>query len=111
MSVGARGYLVKPFTSGQLVRTIRRAIEQLPPPGTANNGFNSGVERGYSSNSLRKIIAVYSPKGGAGTSVVAANLAIALQQASRKTVALVDANLQNGDAHVLLRHQHQWRHR
>lgn len=102
MSVGARGYLVKPFTSEKLVRTIRRAIERLPPPGAANNGFSSGVERGYNSNSLRKIIAVYSPKGGAGTSVVAANLAIALQQASRKSVALVDANLQNGDAHVLL---------
>ena len=101
MSVGARGYLVKPFTSEKLVRTIRRAIERLPPPGTAN-GSGAGMERGYNSSNLRKIIAVYSPKGGAGTSVVAANLAIALQQASRKSVALVDANLQNGDAHVLL---------
>lgn len=51
---------------------------------------------------LRKLVAVYSPKGGAGTSVLAANLAIAIQQATQKSVVLVDANLQNGDAHILL---------
>jgi len=100
MSIGARGYLRKPFTSEKLVQTIRRAIENAPAggPGPVNNGY----ERSSASNSLRKLIAVYSPKGGAGTSVLAANLAIALQQTTQKSVALVDANLQNGDAHVLL---------
>jgi|SRR6185437_558052 pilus assembly protein CpaE len=99
MSVGARGYLVKPFTSDKLVRTIRRAVENFPlaPPPTTG-----GYDRGGGTNGLRKIIAVYSPKGGAGTSVLAANVAIALQQTTQKSVVLVDANLQNGDAHVLL---------
>jgi pilus assembly protein CpaE len=92
MAIGARGYLVKPFTSERLVRTLDRAMENIgtltgPAPTPAG---------------LRKIVAVYSPKGGAGTSVVAANLAIALQRETQKTVVLVDANLQNGDAHVLL---------
>jgi pilus assembly protein CpaE len=99
MSVGARGYLVKPFTSEKLVRTIRRAVENFPPPGPSGSYSASG---GGGGGGLRKIIAVYSPKGGAGTSVLAANLAIALQQATQKSVVLVDANLQNGDAHVLL---------
>jgi pilus assembly protein CpaE len=100
MSVGARGFLVKPFTSEKLVRTIRRAIENIPQPGPGGGGY--AASGGGGSGGLRKIIAVYSPKGGAGTSVLAANLAIALQQASQKSVVLVDANLQNGDAHVLL---------
>lgn len=101
MSIGARGYLRKPFTSEKLVQTIRRAIENAPLTGPVQPG-NNQYERGGASNSLRKVIAVYSPKGGAGTSVLAANVAIALQQTTQKSVALVDANLQNGDAHVLL---------
>lgn len=98
MLVGARGYLVKPFTSEQLVRTIRDAAQRVP----VDRGPDRRPDRDHPNNNLRKIIAIYSPKGGAGTSVLAANTAIALQQHTRKSVALVDANLQNGDAHVLL---------
>lgn len=97
MAVGARGYLVKPFTSERLIRTLRKATENFvvvrPGPGTGVIGGAVG---------LRKIVAVYSPKGGVGTSVLAANLAISIQQTTQKSVVLVDANLQNGDAHVLL---------
>lgn len=105
MSVGARGYLVKPFTSEKLVRTIRRAIEGMPPPQPPpipSQRGGGGYEQPSQAGGLHKIVAVYSPKGGAGTSVLAANLAIALQQQTQKSVVLVDANLQNGDAHVLL---------
>lgn len=91
MAIGARGYLVKPFTSERLVRTLDMATDNFRPP-------QIGSDRG----GLRKIVAVYSPKGGAGTSVLAANLAISIQQSTGKSVVLVDANLQNGDAHVLL---------
>ncbi|HET9110461.1 MAG TPA: response regulator [Ktedonobacterales bacterium] len=101
MSVGARGYLVKPFTSEKLVRTIRRAVENFPLQSAQPTGGGYDA-RGGGGNTLRKIVAVYSPKGGAGTSVLAANMAIALQQTTQKSVVLVDANLQNGDAHVLL---------
>ncbi|HEX9036560.1 MAG TPA: response regulator [Ktedonobacterales bacterium] len=93
MAIGARGYLVKPFTSERLVRTLDMAIDNFHPTVVGMGAVSAG---------LRKIVAVYSPKGGAGTSVLAANLAIALQQATQKSVVLVDANLQNGDAHVLL---------
>jgi pilus assembly protein CpaE len=96
MAVGARGYLVKPFTSERLIRTLRKATENFVIPRAPMTGAISG------NIGLRKIVAVYSPKGGVGTSVLAANLAIAIQQTSQKSVVLVDANLQNGDAHVLL---------
>ena len=48
-----------------------------------------------------KAIAVYSPKGGIGTSTIAANLAVALQQ-KYGDVALMDADLQFGDILVHL---------
>jgi pilus assembly protein CpaE len=48
-----------------------------------------------------KVIAVYSPKGGAGTTTLAINLAIALQN-SDTTVGLVDGDMQYGDVGLLL---------
>jgi pilus assembly protein CpaE len=47
------------------------------------------------------VIAVYSPKGGTGTSAIAANLAVALHQAHGDTV-LMDGSLQFGDILVHL---------
>jgi pilus assembly protein CpaE len=103
MMIGARGYLVKPFGREELLKTLRSAAVTggpHPGPGSGAPGpMNSGGSPG---DRLRRIITVYSPKGGAGRSVLAVNLAIALQAATRRSVALVDANLQAGDVHVLL---------
>ena len=97
MMVGARGYLIKPFTGEQLINTLR----------TAWRGVGPGPQQQPADlNLLRKIIAVYSPKGGVGRSVIAANLAVALKQEQKSKedlkVVLTDASLQSGDAHVLL---------
>ncbi|HUV75013.1 MAG TPA: P-loop NTPase, partial [Anaerolineae bacterium] len=48
-----------------------------------------------------EIVCVYSPKGGAGCSTIATNLALALQDGDGRA-ALVDGNLQFGDVSVLL---------
>ena len=50
-----------------------------------------------------KVTTVFSAKGGSGTSVIAANLAVTLARRSSGTVALVDADLQFGDVAVMLR--------
>ena len=106
MRAGARGYLVKPFSSDDLISTLRSAAQvQVPvlPSGISprddlpRSGF---VQR--EATSLRRVIAVYSPKGGVGRSVIACNLAIALKKLTGARVALMDADLQSGDAHVLL---------
>jgi pilus assembly protein CpaE len=96
MMVGARGYLIKPFTSDDLINTLRTAWRPETTPQQAGDP-----------NLLRKVIAVYSPKGGVGRSVIAANLAVALKREQQDAkqdakIVLVDANLQSGDAHVLL---------
>ncbi|HLZ21563.1 MAG TPA: response regulator [Ktedonobacterales bacterium] len=107
MMVGARGYLIKPFTSDDLINTVRTAHAAAvaaaaatgsrgPQPVRPQGDYQPGPQR------LRRIVAVYSPKGGVGRSVLTANLAVTLRQATNSRVVLVDANLQSGDAHVLL---------
>jgi pilus assembly protein CpaE len=48
------------------------------------------------------VIGVFSPKGGAGRTTIATNLALAIHRETGGRVALVDANLQFGDVGVLL---------
>jgi pilus assembly protein CpaE len=125
MQVGARGYLTKPFSGDDLIETLRRAA-QIPvqPTGSsemeAGRGSHNGNGRGRmgmgdypqplspyptsppSLQARQHVIAVFSGKGGVGRSVVALNLAIMLRQLTQERVALVDADLQSGDIHVLL---------
>ena len=49
-----------------------------------------------------RMITVFAPKGGVGTTTVALNLAVAFSQAGRRT-ALIDASLQFGDLRALLK--------
>ncbi|MGE5707735.1 MAG: AAA family ATPase [Bacteroidota bacterium] len=49
-----------------------------------------------------KVLVVHSPKGGAGKSTLAANLAVALHQLFRQEVALVDLDLPYGGQDLLL---------
>jgi pilus assembly protein CpaE len=64
----------------------------------------SGVALQAASGIFGKVIVVYGPKGGTGTTTIAVNLAITLQ--SEEThVALVDGNLQFGDVAVFMNEQ------
>ncbi len=121
--VGARGYLTKPFSSDQLVDTLRSAAQvpvqsMAPVEKESGRGARNGHGRGrvadyppppppYAapippSRARQHVIAVFSGKGGVGRSVVALNLAIMLRQLTQERVALIDADLQAGDVHVLL---------
>jgi pilus assembly protein CpaE len=115
--VGARGYLTKPFSSEQLVDTLRSAaqvpVQHLAPAPGQRNGTARAPDYAappppYSASPLaaararQHVVAVFSGKGGVGRSVVALNLAIMLRQLTQERVALVDADLQAGDIHVLL---------
>ena len=120
--IGARGYLTKPFSGDQLANTLRNAA-QVPVQGLgASGGRGPHMEDGggrvavmerapampaYASpmpapNTRQHVIAVFSGKGGVGRSSIAMNLAIVLRQMTQERVALIDADLQSGDIHVLL---------
>ncbi len=110
MLAGAMDFLTKPFTSEELVSSIRRVYEMgasrrasAPPPSTPEAGKPAGeAGRGRKPAPGGKVLLVYSPKGGTGCSIVAVNLAIGLSQVTAKKVALVDGSLQFGDSGVLL---------
>lgn len=107
MLAGAKDFLIKPFSGDEMVNTIRRVhslrprivapvVSDVPSHVVAMSGSSPKKE------DLGKIIAVFSPKGGVGCSILATNLAIALRSMAECRVALVDCSLQFGDIGVLL---------
>jgi pilus assembly protein CpaE len=105
MLAGAREFLIKPFSSDELVSSIRRVYQLGTTRRQALPTMHVPTEADVSEVAPReqgKIITVFSAKGGVGCSSIAVNMAIALQQNAAAKVVLVDANLQFGDVGVLL---------
>ncbi len=105
MLAGARDFLTKPPLIDELTAAIRRAgtmAQEEKAKTTASfigTGSLPGVPQAFYPTTSGRIIVVYSPKGGSGTTTIAANLAVALKDQKNK-VALVDSNLMFGDAAV-----------
>ena len=106
MLAGARQFLIKPFSSDELVSTIRRVYELGPRRPAVHPGEpDYDVIVGRKPPEQGRVIAIFSPKGGTGCTVVAANLAVALQKMQaeqNKKVVLMDASLQFGDVGVMM---------
>ncbi|MDI7248240.1 MAG: response regulator [Bacillota bacterium] len=96
MAAGARDYLIKPFSADDLVNTIRRAHEMdakrrlrfAPVP--------------IAQRRTGRIVTVFSTKGGVGKTTIATNLATELASHARKSVVLMDLDLQFGDVAIML---------
>lgn len=107
MLAGAREFLIKPFSSDELISSIRRVYQlgasrrQAMPVGPAVTPGAAAVAE-TRVHAAGKIVCVFSAKGGVGCSIIAVNLAIALQQTAAIKVAVVDTSLQFGDIGVLL---------
>ena len=103
MLAGAREFLTKPISAEELYHAIRHVYRLQTTqrryvsstPAELAQGGESAVGQG-------QIIAVFSPKGGVGTSSISANLAVALRQLTNKKIALVDGNLIFGDIGVIM---------
>ncbi|NPV70765.1 MAG: response regulator [Firmicutes bacterium] len=84
MQAGARDYLMKPFTTGELVQAVRNASAGAEPAGHFSAGTGPAL------------LTVFSTKGGVGKTTVATNLAVALARSSQAEVAVVDLDLEFG---------------
>ncbi|MEI8166752.1 MAG: response regulator, partial [Chloroflexales bacterium] len=105
MLAGAREFLTKPIGADDLYKSIRHVYKLAstrPKVVAATSGGSEATTAGGGGGVEGQVIAVFSPKGGVGTSSVAANLAVALRQLTNKKVALVDANVVFGDLTVIL---------
>ena len=107
MLAGAREFLIKPFSSDELVSSIRRvyqlgASRRKAMPAMQETGIAAKSRAEAMTPTAGRIVSVFSAKGGVGCSTIAVNVAIALQQSAAAKVALVDTSLQFGDIGVLL---------
>jgi pilus assembly protein CpaE len=106
LTAGAREFLVKPFSADEFSTTIRRVYEKelirRQQVEAAMPAVPTGPQLSAEDLGEHQIIAVFSPKGGAGRTTIATNLALALHRETGGRVCLVDANLQFGDVGVLL---------
>ncbi len=110
MLVGARDFLTKPPMGDELISAIRRAGEMA----WIEKSKSAQVQVAVASGNLGsiagfggpkgKIITVYSPKGGAGCTTLAVNLALTLNNGDTR-VALIDGNFQFGDVAVFINEQ------
>jgi pilus assembly protein CpaE len=107
MLAGARDFLTKPPKSDELISVIRKAgalakarrTDPVFPRGTGS--LTDPRSTTMQLSGLGKIVAVFSPKGGVGTTTIATNLAVTLHSPETPAV-IVDANLQFGDVQVFL---------
>ncbi|MBN1934226.1 MAG: response regulator [Anaerolineae bacterium] len=104
MMAGASDFLTKPFSSDDLVASIRRVYEMS----AHLRAMPAAQMTAQESTSLRptnlgKVIAVFSPKGGVGCTTVLINLAVAVHQIEPSAkVAVMDCNMQFGDVGISL---------
>lgn len=100
LRAGVRDVLGSPVDTAQLVAAVQRVAETLFVP-TA--GAPGAGEAPLPTGDLGRVMTVFSTKGGAGKSVIAANIAVSLAMRSDRPVVLVDGNLQFGDIAVMLK--------
>jgi len=101
MRSGVRDVLGAPVDTGQLNEAVRRVSQSLSSAAPSRGLESAGLDPDAAPGG--KVVTVFSTKGGAGKSMLAANLGVILAQRAEGTVVLVDADLQFGDIAVMLK--------
>lgn len=96
---GARGFVVQPFTQINLLSTLRRVGEL-----EKRRRREYRVEQPDLTESSRPLqtVAVYSPRGGAGSTTLAINVALAYQEETGQKVLLLEGKQFFGHVDVML---------
>jgi pilus assembly protein CpaE len=111
MLAGARDFLTKPPTIDELNSAIRRAgamardeRTKAPQASGVQSTRVGGTRPSGTPGMGGRVITFYSPKGGAGCTTLATNLAVCLNNEDT-SVLIFDANLEFGDVSVFLNEQ------
>jgi pilus assembly protein CpaE len=91
LAAGAKEVLFKPYDANELLAAIRRAFDRTPHP-----------EEKQAGKLPAEIVAVYSPKGGTGVSLLAANLALAYSLRRKGKTLLLDYDVHYGSGALIL---------
>jgi pilus assembly protein CpaE len=107
---GAGVVVIANHLQGTLDRAMAAGVRAVVPPSADPATLSSAVERAVEAGSSRpttpaapevsrsgRVITVTSPKGGAGKTVLASNLAVSLAGVAPQRVVVVDLDLQFGD--------------
>jgi len=95
MVSGVRDYVVMPMPPEELRATIINVHH-------IERARRAAAQQGQVSRPLGTVITVAGFKGGIGKSTISSNVAVALAQQTKQHVALIDLDLQFGDAAVML---------
>jgi pilus assembly protein CpaE len=87
-------------TYGDVGAAIKSAHEVAERSRTIEN---SGIPAPPAESRDSKIITVFGTKGGVGKTVIATNLGVALAHELKKSVVLLDLDLESGDAAIMLK--------
>ena len=101
LRAGIKEFLTEPISKGKLVPEIYKVADWGNRAPTRKIGVAKPAAAAPE-ESKSKIITIAGPRGGCGKTMLAANLAVALAQEGRETVALVDLNLWGGDVALLM---------
>ena len=107
LQFGARDYLIKPPTIDELISTINKTHEIGRMERERLNRLHTAVEEAHEeeiTDAQGFAVAVYSPKGGVGCTLLASNLAVAAQGPDR-SVVLIDCDLQYGGVGLFFNEQ------
>ncbi|MGK2930138.1 MAG: AAA family ATPase [Acidimicrobiales bacterium] len=104
-----------PADADTVAGAMQAGVRDILPPGADDDRVRESVKRAlevadrrqaqrYAEGETKnRLIMVMSPKGGAGKTTIASNLAVGLAMRAPKQVVLVDADLQFGDVSNALR--------
>lgn len=102
MLAGASGFLLKPFDLDDLSKSIEQVYHLWLQRSTLLAESRSQNQMAAIPAKKAHSIALFSPKGGTGTTTLAVNLAIALKEETNAPVLLVDTDFRTADVDIFL---------